>query len=272
MPSNGPDGRKGGDDRDTGRRLSGDPSTAIRIAMWSGPRNISTALLRSWGNRPDTFVCDEPLYAHYLKATGIEHPGRDEVMAAHETDWPVVVAWLTGPVPEDRSIFYQKQMAHHLLPGIDRDWIDSLRNAFLIRDPAEMLASLATVLPDPRIEDTGLPQQCDLFDSLIHATGSAPPAIPPVIDARDVLQDPEGMLRRLCAALGVEFNEAMLSWEPGPRPTDGRWARHWYGNVLASTRFQPYRPKSEPLPARLETLCASCRPYYERLYNHRLTP
>ena len=243
-----------------------------RIAVWSGPRNISTALLRSWGSRPDTYVCDEPLYAHYLQATGIAHPGRDEIMAAHDTDWRAVVKWLTGPIPEGRSIFYQKQMAHHLLPEIDRGWIGSLRNAFLIRDPAEMLASLAEVLPQPRLEDTGLPQQCELFDSLARDSGGAASLTPPVIDARDVLQDPEGMLRRLCAALDVPWSDAMLSWEPGPRPTDGVWARHWYGNLLASTRFQPYRPRREPLPARLEPLLAVCRPYYERLYTHRLTP
>jgi hypothetical protein len=262
MPSNGPDSGAGG------HRRSGDPVTAVRIAMWSGPRNISTALLRSWGSRPDTYVCDEPLYAHYLKATGIEHPGRDEVMAAHETDWRAVVTWLTGPIPEGRAIFYQKQMAHHLLPEIDRGWIGSLRNAFLIRDPAEMLASLARVLPEPRLEDTGLPQQWELFESILGATGTAPP----VIDSRDVLQDPKGMLRRLCRALDVPFTDAMLSWEPGPRPTDGVWAGHWYGKVLASTRFQAYRPKPEPLPARLEPLHASCRTYYRRLYTHRLTP
>jgi hypothetical protein len=244
----------------------GAAGAAIRIAIWSGPRNISTALLRSWGSRPDTFVCDEPLYAHYLKATGIDHPGRDEVLARHETDWRAVVAWLTGPVPEGRSIFYQKQMAHHLLPEIDRGWIGGLRNAFLIRDPSEMLASLARVLPEPRLEDTGLPQQCELFEAIGRAGGEAPP----VIDARDVLVDPEGMLRSLCAALGVPFLSAMLSWEAGPRPTDGVWAGHWYGNVISSTRFQPYRPPAEPLPARLGALLDSCLPFYERLYNRRL--
>lgn len=243
-----------------------------RIAVWSGPRNISTALLRSWGSRPDTWVCDEPLYAYYLQATGIDHPGRDEVIAAHETDWRAVVRWLTGPVPEGRSIFYQKQMAHHLLPQIDRSWIGALRNAFLIRDPAEMLASLSRVLPEPRLEDTGLPQQCELFDALGSDSGGAAPGVPPVIDARDVLQNPEGMLRRLCGALGVPWSDAMLSWEPGPRPTDGVWARHWYGNVLASTRFEPYRPKREPLPEQLRPLLDLCRPYYEKLYTHRLTP
>ncbi len=236
--------------------------------MWSGPRNISTALLRSWGSRPDTYVCDEPLYAHYLKVTGIEHPGRDEVMAAQETDWRAVVKRLTGPIPEGRSIYYQKQMAHHLLPGIDRGWIGALRNAFLIRDPAEMLTSLARVVPAPRLEDTGLAQQWELFEAILRDTGTAPP----VVDARDVLLDPEGVLRSLCSALGVPFTPAMLSWKPGPRPTDGVWARHWYGNVLSSTRFQPYRSQSEPLPARLEPLHASCRSYYQRLYNHRLTP
>lgn len=240
--------------------------------MWSGPRNISTALLRSWGSRPDTWVSDEPLYAHYLQATGIAHPGRDEVMAAHECDWRAVVRRLTGPIPDGRSIFYQKHMAHHLLPEIDRGWIGSLRNAFLIRDPAEMLASLSRVLPEPRLEDTGLPQQWELFEMLHRPGGTAPPVIPPIIDARDVLQDPEGMLRRLCDALDVPFTDAMLCWAPGPRPTDGAWAKYWYDGVLASTRFQPYRPKSGPLPARLEPLHTSCRSFYERLYTHRLTP
>ncbi len=162
------------------------PESPIRIAMWSGPRNISTALMRSWGNRPDTFVCDEPLYAHYLQQTRLDHPGADEVIVHHESDWRKVINGLLGPVPGGDAIFYQKQMAHHLLPQIDRGWLDRVTNAFLIREPREMLTSLAKILPSPRLEDTGLPQQVEIFERVREQTGR----VPPVIDARDVLKDP----------------------------------------------------------------------------------
>lgn len=235
---------------------------ALRLAMWSGPRNISTAMMRAWGNRPDTFVCDEPLYAHYLKATGIDHPGRDEVIAHHETDWRKVVAWLTGPIPEGKSIFYQKHMSHHLLPDIDRGWLDGLTHCFLIRDPREMLTSLVQRLPNPRLADTGLPQQVELVRQVTRWTGRTPP----IVDARDVLENPRGLLILLCKAVGVEFDECMLHWPPGRRPTDGIWAKHWYDAVEKSTGFQPYRPKLEPVPAELMPLLEKCMACYEELY------
>ena len=239
----------------------------IRIAMWSGPRTISTALMRAWGSRPDTVVCDEPLYAHYLRATGRAHPGRDDIIAHHEADWRSVVERLTGPVPGG-GLFYQKHMAHHLLPEMGRDWVLNLRNAFLIRDPAEMLPSLAEVLPEPTLRDTGLEQQAELFERVRAATGQPPP----VIDAKDVLLDPEGMLRTLCDALDVPFRAAMLSWAPGPRATDGIWATHWYDAVEQSTGFKPYEPKDEPIPDRLQSLHATCQDYYQQLFAHRLQP
>ena len=242
-------------------------SEDIRIAMWSGPRNISTALMRSWGARSDTVVCDEPLYAHYLKTTGREHPGRSEIIAHHDADWRSVVERLTGPVPGD-GIFYQKHMAHHLLPEMSRDWVLDLRNAFLIRDPAEMLPSLVKVLPKPTLRDTGLEQQVDLFKRVGAATGKTPP----VIDAKDVLLDPEGMLRVLCEALGVPFCDSMLSWEPGRRATDGIWAKYWYDAVEQSTGFKPYQPKDEPVPNRLQSLHETCHEYYQQLFTHRLQP
>lgn len=243
------------------------PETPLRIAMWSGPRNISTALLRSWGNRPDAAVVDEPLYAHYLKATGLDHPGADEVIAADDPDWRRVVSRLTGPVPGGRSIWYQKQMAHHLLPEIDRGWLGQLANCFLIREPREMLTSLMKVLPEPRLEDTGLPQQSEIFELVRKDTGE----VPPVIDARDVLEDPRGMLAALCDRLGVPFDEAMLSWPPGPRATDGVWAKYWYANVEKSTTFQPYAPKDEPVPDRLLGVLGRCEAHYAALHRHRLT-
>jgi len=241
---------------------------AIRIAMWSGPRNISTAMLRSWGSRPDTFVTDEPLYAHYLKTTGADHPGREEVIAHHEPDWRKVAAWLTGPVPDGRAIWYQKHMAHHLTPEVDTAWIDELTNCFLIRDPAEMITSYIKIVPDPTPEDLALPQQLALFERERARTGRTPP----VLDSRDVLENPRATLSKLCDAVGVPFDEAMLSWEPGPRPTDGVWARHWYANVERSTTFAPYRPKNEPVPERLASTLGACEEPYRRLHAHRLRP
>jgi hypothetical protein len=241
-------------------------SQPVRIAMWSGPRNISTAMMRAWGNRPDTVVCDEPLYSHYLLKTGLDHPGAAEVIAHHESDWRKVVAGLVGPIPEGKAIYFQKHMAHHLLPEIDRGWLGQVSNAFLVRDPRAMIVSLAKVLPNPTVADTGLPQQAEIFDWVREHTG----AVPPVVDARDVLADPRGLLEPLCARLGVEFTDAMLSWPPGPRATDGTWARHWYANVEKTTSFQPMTARDEPVPERLQGLLAECVPCYEKLYAHRL--
>src|SRR5438034_4494368 len=188
----------------------------LRIAMWSGPRNISTALMRAWGNRADTTVVDEPLYAFYLKATGKEHPVAAEVIASGETDWRKVVAGLTRGMSRSRHkgpshIFYQKQMTHHLLPVVEREWLSSLTNCFLIRDPAEVIASYIKKNADPVLEDIGFVQQAEIFDWVCARSE----AVPPVIEARDVLQNPERILRLLCRAVGVEFDPAMLSWPPG---------------------------------------------------------
>lgn len=233
----------------------------LRLAMWSGPRNISTAMMRAWENRPDTFVCDEPLYAHYLLATGRPHPGRDEVIASQPTDWRKVAAWLTGPVPGGKQVFYQKHMTHHLLPGIGRDWLARLTHAFLIRHPREVIVSYLKKNPVMELRDSGFPQQVEIFEWVRERTGRTPP----VVDARDVLMDPRGALTRLCAAVGVEFSEAMLSWPPGPRPTDGVWARHWYAEVERSTGFQPYEPHEEPVPRGFEPLYEQCLVLYDRL-------
>lgn len=244
----------------------GDPGVGKRIAMWSGPRNISTAMMRSWGSRNDTAVLDEPFYAHYLKATGAKHPGADEVMREHETDWRKVVQKVTGPIPGRKAIWYQKHMAHHLLPNMDRTFLQSLTNCFLIRDPGEMLTSLTKAIGVPTVMDTGLPQQIELFDRVRRETGQ----IPPVLDARDVLQNPRKMLGLLCDAVGVDFDEAMLSWEPGERSTDGVWAKHWYASVHASTQFHSYRPKNEPMTTVMQRVYKACCGPYQRLFGFRL--
>lgn len=239
----------------------------IRIAMWSGPRNISTAMMRSWGNRPDTFVCDEPFYAYYLQATKLPHPGAAEVIANGETDWGTVVLHLTGAVPGGKHIFYQKQMTHHLLPEIDRAWLALVTNCFLIRDPREVIASYLKKNNDPSVEDVGYLQELEIFDYVRSQTG----AVPPVIDARDLLENPPRILKLLCKVAGVEFSDSMLSWPPGLRETDGIWAKHWYGEVMSSTTFRPPPTREpEPVPERLQDVYEKSREAYETLYRHRL--
>jgi hypothetical protein len=237
-----------------------------RIALWSGPRNISTAMLRAFGNRPDTFVCDEPLYAPYLLATNKPHPGADEVMRHHETDWRKVTDWLTCFEPPGKSIFYQKHMSHHLLPGIDRGWLEGLTHAFLIRDPAEVVRSFAKVAGEPELEETGLPQQLELFRETQQRTGRTPP----VIDASDVLKAPRRALVKLCEALGIAFDELMLAWPAGPRETDGIWARYWYDTVLQSTGFHAHAPRDQPVPRHLAGLLEEAEAIYQELHEHRL--
>jgi hypothetical protein len=235
--------------------------------MWSGPRNVSTALMRSWENRPDTVVVDEPFYAHYLLATGVDHPGRDEVIARQENDWRRVVESLLTPLPPGVGILYQKQMAHHLLPHMGREWLGAMTHAFLIRDPAPMLASLEEKLGGFDLDATGLPQQVEIFELVECNTGR----MPPVVDAADLLASPGPMLRALCAALDVPFSERMLSWPAGPRATDGVWAKYWYDRVERSTGFERAEAAAVPrLEERLAQLDAQCRPLYERLRAHRL--
>jgi hypothetical protein len=238
----------------------------LRLAMWSGPRNISTALLRSWGNRADTMVIDEPFYALFLKRTGKHHPGWREIVSQTQTDVDKIIEGLLTPLPPGKTVFYQKQMTHHLLPEIDRAWLKAVTNCFLIRNPAEVITSYIKKNSAPTIEDLGFVQQAELFDLVRRMVG----AIPPVIDASDALKDPSRTLDLLCRALGVEFDAAMLSWPPGLRETDGIWAKYWYEEVAKSTGFQPYRPKTEPVPAHLLKIHDQCLKHYEELYQYRL--
>ncbi len=230
--------------------------------MWSGPRTVSTALMRSFENRAGTIVVDEPLYGYYLAATGIDHPGADEIIADMPGEWRDVLAELTaGPLPAGVAVYYQKHMTHHLLPEIDRGALAGLRHAFLIRDPRRLLASYARVRSQPTLADLGLEQQVEIF----RAFGG------PVIDSADILRDPRAALEALCDALGIGFDPAMLAWPAGPRPTDGVWAKYWYDSVWRSTGFGPYRESAAAeLPPELEPLAALCQPYYDELAAHRL--
>ena len=242
-------------------------SPTLRIAMWSGPRNISTAMMRSWGNRSDTAVIDEPFYAYYLERTGKDHPMAAEVIATGETNWRNVAGRLTqGPGPEAKSIFFQKLMTHHMLPEMGLEWMTVLTNCFLIRDPREVILSYIKKNPDPALEDLGFVQQCEIFDFVRGRSGSTPP----VIDADDVLRNPERTLRLLCDAIGVAFDEAMLSWPPGLRDTDGIWAKHWYDAVAKSTSFQPYEPREGNIPDSLHEVYGRCLDCYQELHRHRL--
>jgi len=232
-----------------------------RIAMWSGPRNISTAMMRSWGSRVDTTVIDEPFYAHYLQHTGYDHPDADRVIATYETDWQAIVAGLTGDIPQGKSIYYQKHMTHHMLDHIDKSWMLELTNCFLIRDPRRMILSFAKVIPNPQVDQMGIRQQVDIFNYIHEKTGK----VPPVIAAKDVLLNPRKTLSKLCEAIGVPFNDAMLEWEAGRRDTDGIWADHWYASVEKSTGFMPYRDDQTPLPDHLKPVYDDCLPMYEQM-------
>lgn len=244
--------------------MTRNPPSPLRIAMWSGPRNISTALMRSFGNRPDTQVIDEPFYACYLDRTGLEHPGRDEVLASQRRQWDAVIDHLIGPVPDGKPIWYQKHMAHHILDDCPLEWLDdpSFRHVFLIRRPRPMLRSLLKVLGEVTIEQTGLPQQV----RLLHAIGRQRGA-PLVVDADDVLRGPREALERLCGYLSIPFCSEMLRWPPGPRPTDGVWGKYWYDRVNESTCFTRQPTSDAPLDARYEPLLRECDELYGQLAN-----
>lgn len=237
----------------------------LRIAMWSGPRNISTAMMRAFGNRGDCSVVDEPFYAHYLAQSGLDHPGRDEIVERGETDWRRVVDALTGPVPHDRPVFYQKHMTHHMLPHIGHDWFDRVEHVFLIRDPREVLISYLKSRPHATAADIGVLQQADLYDEVTASRGA-----PPVIDADEFLKRPEAHLRALCAQLGIAFTQRMLNWPAGPRDSDGIWAPFWYDAVLKSTGFEPWRERDLAVADAHRDVIDACMPSYRRLFDRRL--
>ncbi|MBS0331236.1 MAG: HAD family hydrolase [Proteobacteria bacterium] len=226
--------------------------------MWSGPRNISTAMMRSFENRPDCAVIDEPFYAAYLAQTGLDHPMREEVLAAQPIDWRAVAEALVRDRPA--PVFYQKHMTHHMLPGFGLDWAGACVNAFLIRDPAQVLASYVQKRAEVTLDDIGVVRQRELFEREADRLGRAPP----VLEGADVLADPRGTLAALCAALGIPFREEMLAWPAGRRDSDGVWAPAWYDAVERSTGFAPpERKAAAPLTADLRRIAEAARPHYE---------
>lgn len=234
------------------------------LAMWSGPRNISTAMMYAFGNRADCEAWDEPFYGFSLKHHGNDHPMRDEIISAMETDWDKLVAKCT--TPSAKPLLYQKHMTHHMLEGYDRSFIHQLTNAFLIRHPARVLASYARKWSDVDLRAIGFMQQAEIFDMVAQKLGHAPP----VVDADDVLARPRQVLTRLCAACGIAFDDAMLKWPKGPKPFDGVWAPHWYNAAWESESFGAPPPSAGPLPAHLQAIADEALPYYSKLKAHAL--
>lgn len=237
----------------------------MRIAMWSGPRNLSTAMMYSFGARSDFSVVDEPFYSAYLTQTGLEHPMRDEIIASQPTDPALVVDALLGSIPAQKPHFYQKHMSQHMIPGVPRDWVAQVTNVFLIRHPARVAASFSAKYDNPTLEDIGFAQQAELFDWL-KGQGAAPV----VIDSSDIRRDPETMLKRLCSALELPWDPAMLSWPKGGHKDDGVWAAHWYATVHGSTSFAPAEGDLPPLDPAQQALSNAALPSYEHLKRHKL--
>ena len=236
-----------------------------RIAMWSGPRNISTALMRSFENRTDCVVTDEPFYAHFLHKTGTDHPLREEIIKSRNTDWKKVVDEITGPIPGGKNIWYQKHMAQHNLPVDDLNWVEKLKNCILIRHPKEVMLSYLEKYEIKSENQLGYHQQRKLY-AMLESLDKAPF----VLDAADILKDPEGMLKKLCKKLTIPFYNEMLSWPAGSRGSDGIWGRHWYGNVEASTEFQPNAKKKGKISSKYQYVYSACMESYEKLYSDRL--
>ncbi len=234
--------------------------------MWSGPRNLSTAMMRSFGNRADCALVDEPFYAAFLSLSGADHPMRDAIIERHETDWRRVAADLAGSAPGGKAIYYQKHMTHHMLPAIGRDFMRACRNAFLIRKPERVLASYARKREAVRFADLGFAEQNELFSEAADIAG----APPPVIDADTLLARPEPVLMELCKALGIPFDAAMLNWPKGRRDTDGIWAEHWYDAVERSEGFGPPSPAVAIEDSELRKIAARAEPLYRRLAAHAI--
>jgi hypothetical protein len=238
---------------------------AVRVAMWSGPRNISTAMMRAFENRPDSVVVDEPLYAAYLVRTGINHPGREAVIAAQPTNLADAIAGLSAPLPAGCRVHYAKHMAHHVSRDMDLGWTLNFRNVLLVRDPFEVVASYVRTRENCEPEDIGLPQQGWLMELWDEHDLEVP-----ILDAGDFLRAPESHLRWLCAWLEIPFTRRMLSWPPGPRASDGVWGRYWYASVWSSTGFEAWHPRDTALSEHHAEVAEACRPIYAALHARRV--
>lgn len=236
-----------------------------RLSMWSGPRNISTALMHAFGNRPDCLAIDEPFYAYYLSKTGLQHPMREEVMASQPQDWQQVMTALNGSVSSGKSLLYIKHMTQHMLPDIDKSQLLNHSHCFLIRDPRLVIASFAEKHDQVTAEATGFRQQCELFH---YFTSQNIPVC--VIEGEDIQKAPQKTLQHLCDECGIPFDDTMLSWAPGRKPEDGVWAAHWYNAVEKSTSFAPFKEKQVQLTADQEDLARELYPFYLEMKRRKL--
>ena len=243
-------------------------SEEIKIAMWSGPRNISTALMYSFDNRDDCIAIDEPLYAHFLKSTGTNHPNAKKIIQNEETEIDIVISNLLGPNPRSKPIWYQKHMCHHISDDHDLSWTNNLRNCFLIRNPREVLLSLSRVTDSIDIRATGLQQQKRILENISQFLGETPP----IVDSNDILENPKLILSKLCESLGIPFSNQMLSWEPGPRNCDGIWANDWYESVWKSSGFLQPKSRNSELNAILSEVFSEAMPIYQELREMRIRP
>lgn len=239
----------------------------IRIAGWSGPRNLSTAMMRSFSSRADTAVWDEPFYGAYLKATGSNHPLKDATMAAWGTDFATISGQCIGPIPDNRPVFYQKHMTHHMLHPLETDWLNQLTHMFMIRHPARVIASYHAKLENPALADLGFVRQTEIFEQVINETGQKPA----ILDTDDLLSAPQPMLEKLCQTIGLAFDPAMLEWPAGRHPADGPWSDHWYGSVWRSTGFAPPKPLDPHILRDHAALIDQAMPYYEKMAALKLT-
>ena len=236
------------------------------ICMWSGPRNLSTAMMRSFENRADTHVWDEPFFAPWLAATGTDHPGRVETLERHENDPNIVAAGCLKSPPNGQSYYFQKHMPHHMEQDFPLGWTKSCKHFFLIRRPDAVIASYVKSRAEFHIDDIGFWPQIRLYGYLADEGH-----VIPIVDCDDILANPDGVLKKLCAALDMAFDGAMLSWPKGPRETDGAWAPWWYKSVEASTGFAPPKAQNPIVPEKYQDLLSQCQPAYDQLYEKRLT-
>ena len=238
----------------------------MRVAMWSGPRNLSSAMMYSFAQRDDFFAVDEPFYGPYLRANGLDHPMRDAILADRRDDAFQVEQSLMGPIPNSKAHTYHKHMCQHMIDGIPRDFMAECVNVFLIRHPARVVASFAKGYPELTAEDIGFEAQAELFDHVCSLGQS-----PMVIDSADIRDDPEGMLRALCSAIGLEFDPAMLVWEAGPKPYDGVWAPHWYTSLHATTGFAGPEGELPHMTGALADLVEQTMPAYRKLEAQKIS-
>ncbi len=232
--------------------------------MWSGPRNISTAMMRSFSSRSDTYVSDEPFYANYLMRTGIDHPGREEIIESYDTDYDSVISDLQNDIPDNKSIWYQKHMAQHIDPTDNLNWTNNFLNCLLIRNPNEVIPSFLQKSSITDLDELGYSQQLKLLKYHDYKI--------PTVDAKDILLNPKSMLTKICSFFKIEFEKEMLFWNQGPHPQDGIWGKYWYDRLWESTTFSTYKENTSFVDDQYKDLLEKCTIIYNELYKYRIRP